>query len=320
MSFSRVSQQYSPIALKLTRSPKVQALTLSIGVCFALYRLNQWLSWRKANNGVTRKVWDAAKEIVVVTGGSSGIGAEIVELLEQSNIKTIILDVNPPPKKLGHRTAFYRIDLCDPEAIANIADRIRSEHGHPTVLVNNAGIANGDTITSVTLEKLHRVFDVNLFAPFLLVQQFLPEMVAADHGHVVNIASLASFVVQASSVDYAASKAGLLALHEGILQELKHVYKARAVRATIIHPTWVKTPLVEKELATGKLGAHVTAHDVASAVVRQVTSGYGGQLIVPSGMGWMSMLRGFPVWFQEDFRDTWSQGLLQAFREARANK
>jgi short-subunit dehydrogenase len=98
--------------------------------------------------------------------------------------------------------------------------------------VNNAGIGNGDTIIAVKPERLHRLFNVNLVAPFLLVQQFLPEMIAANHGHIVNIASLASFSTQASNVDYAASKAGVLAFHEGIQQELKHTYKARAVRAT----------------------------------------------------------------------------------------
>jgi hypothetical protein len=73
--------------------------------------------------------------------------------------------------------------------------------------------------------------------------------------------------------------------------------------------------MIEKLLATGKLGPHVTAHDVASAVVRQVTSGYGGQLVVPPGMGWTSMIRGFPTWVQEGIRDTVTQGLLQAIEE-----
>lgn len=168
---------------------------------------------------MTRNEWDAEKEIVVVTCGSSGIGANVVGLLEQRNIKTIILDTNAPLRELGTkymksvcilgwlyfantpeprsgcRTAFYEIDLCDAEAIATIADRIRSEHKYQTVLVNNAGTTNADMITSVTPKKLRRIFDVNLFAPFLLVRQFLPEMVAANHRHVVNMASIASFSV-----------------------------------------------------------------------------------------------------------------------------
>jgi hypothetical protein len=103
-SLAQLSQRYSPVALRLAKSPKVQAFTLSIGLFVALRRLNRWLSWRRANNGITRKVWDAPREIVVVTGGSSGIGAKIVELLEQRNIKVIILDVNAPPGKLGEKS------------------------------------------------------------------------------------------------------------------------------------------------------------------------------------------------------------------------
>jgi len=100
------------------------------------------------------------------------------------------------------------------------------------VLVNNAGFANSATILSVTPEKLMRLFSVNLAAPFLLTRQFLPEMVAKNRGHIVNVGSMASFSTQANNVDYGATKSGVLAFHEGLLQELKHVYKAPAVRAT----------------------------------------------------------------------------------------
>ncbi|KAF4334227.1 short-chain dehydrogenase reductase [Fusarium globosum] len=313
-SLSQLSQQYSPIALKLAKSRGVRMLTLGIGLFVALRRLNGWLSWRKANNGVTRKMWHAEKEIIVVTGGSSGIGETIVQLLEERNIKVIILDINAPARKLGHRTAFYEIDLSDSDAIATIAGQIRSQHGNPTVLVNNAGFANGESLISVTPEKLHRIFNVNLAAPFLLVREFLPDMVAANYGHIVNVSSLASFFTQALNVDYCATKAGVLALHEGILQELKYVHNAPAVRATVVHPKWVKTAMCEKLIGTGKLGAHVTAHDVASAVVSQVTSGYGGQLIVPPGMGWTSIVRGLPAWIQEIARDAVSQEYVGALQ------
>ena len=63
---------------------------------------------------------------------------------------------------------------------------------------------------------------------------------------------------------------------------------------------------------TGKLENFITAHDVASAVVRQITSGYGGQLIIPPGMGWLSMIRGFPTWLQESIRDKGSKEVLGA--------
>lgn len=77
-----------------------------------------------------------------------------------------------------------------------------------------------------------KVFEVNLFAPVYLVKQFLPAMVKRNHGHVVNVSSMAAFATQACNVPYACSKNGLLSFHEGIVQECRFVYNAPLVRAT----------------------------------------------------------------------------------------
>ncbi|KZL86022.1 short-chain dehydrogenase reductase family 16c member 6 [Colletotrichum incanum] len=310
--------QCVPAATNLTKSPKVQAAAATLCLMGLLPRMNEWLSNRRANNYVSDKSWDWSKEIIVVTGGSSGIGANIVEILECRNVRTIILDLNPPAAKTGSNVSFYQVDLSDASAISEVAKRIRAEHGDPSVLINNAGIGNAKPILKISETKLQKLFGVNLIAPFLLVQQFLPSMVARNHGHVVNIASMASFSTQACNVDYAASKVGLLAFHEGLKQELRHVYDAPAVRATVIHPTWVRTPMIRKLCETGKLrGPTVNATDVARAVVNQIFNGYGAQVCVPSSLGWMSMIRGLPVWLQESLRDTTTRSLLAAIEDSR---
>ncbi|WKT54471.1 Short-chain dehydrogenase/reductase SDR [Fusarium oxysporum f. sp. vasinfectum] len=300
-SLSRLTQQLPPFVLELSRSQKARSLVTVVGILALLHPLNRWLSWRRTNNNLTRGSWNPSRELVVVTGGSSGIGAKIVEMLELRGIKVIILDLNPPFGNIGlwhcSRTAFYQVDLSNADAITSVVDRIRSDHGHPTALVNNAGFAHGETILSVTPEKLQRLFNVNLVAPFLLTQQFLPDMISHNHGHIVNIASLASFMTQAANVDYGASKVGVLAFHEGLKQELNHIYKAPAVRATVIHPSWVKTPMAEKLLQTGKLGR------------------YGAQVVVPNTLAWTSIVRGLPVWIQETLRDSVTRSLLQALQE-----
>lgn len=79
---------------------------------------------------------------------------------------------------------------------------------------------------------VRKVFDVNIISHFLLLKEFLPAMVTQNHGHIVTLASMASFMVQASNVDYACTKAATLAFHEGLNQELKLLYKAPAVRTT----------------------------------------------------------------------------------------
>ncbi|KAF9773330.1 hypothetical protein IL306_008885 [Fusarium sp. DS 682] len=316
-SISRLSQHLPPFVINLSKSQRAQGVATVVGILALLSPLNRWLSWRSANHGVTLNRWNPATELVVVTGGSSGIGAKIVQMLEAENIKVIILDINPPSGKNGTRTPFYKVDLSDADAIATVAERIRSDHGHPTALVNNAGIAHGETILSVTPEKLQRLVSVNLEAPFLLTQQFLPDMLTHNHGHIVNIASLASFLTQAANVDYGATKVGLLAFHEGLKQELRHIYNAPGVRATVIHPTWVNTPMIEPILKAGTLGRYVETEDVAGAVVRQLTSGYAAQVPVPRSLGWTSMVRGLPVWMQERVRDSITVGFLQALK---ANK
>ncbi|GKT45911.1 dehydrogenase RED2 [Colletotrichum spaethianum] len=308
-ALTQLFHQYAPTATNLARSPKVQAAAATLCLLGLLPRVNEWFSLTRANNNVTDKAWDWSKEIIVVTGGSSGIGAKVVEMLDHRNVKTIILDLNPPAAKIGRNVSFYQIDLSDASAIAAVAERIRVEHGEPSVLINNAGIGNAEPILTVSEAKLQKLFGVNLIAPFLLVQQFLPSMVARNHGHVINIASLASFSTQARNVDYGSSKAGILAFHEGLKQELKHIYNAPAVRAT--------TPMVEKLSKTGKFKEPmVSASDVASAIVNQIFSGYGAQVCIPSSLGWVSMLRGFPVWLQEALRDRTTRGFLAAIEES----
>lgn len=86
------------------------------------------------------------------------------------------------------------------------------------------------TMLAESEEEIRQVFDVNLIANFLLIKEFLPAMIKRNHGHIVTIASLASFITGVQNVDYSCSKVGALALHEGLAQELRHAYNAKKVR------------------------------------------------------------------------------------------
>ena len=127
---------------------------------------------------------------------------------------------------------FYRLDLMTGDDIKSVAAQIRAEHGDPTVLISNAGIGNNKAILELSAEEVQRVFRINIIAHFDLLREFLPSMIKSNHGHVVTTASLASFATQATNVDYACTKAATLALHEGLAQELRHVYRADRVRTS----------------------------------------------------------------------------------------
>jgi short-subunit dehydrogenase len=137
---------------------------------------------------------------------------------------------------LTDRTApnqyYYQVDITSSEEIKKFAAQLRGEHGDPTVLINNAGVGNARPIVELPEAALRRVFDVNIISHFILLREFLPSIIRANHGHIVTLASMASFETRAQNVDYAAAKAGALSLHEGLGQELKHTYKAPSVRTT----------------------------------------------------------------------------------------
>lgn len=75
-----------------------------------------------------------------------------------------------------------------------MAKKIRAEVGYPTVLINNAGVARGKDIIDATEKDIRFTFDVNTLAHYWLVQEFLPDMIKANHGMVVTVASVASWI------------------------------------------------------------------------------------------------------------------------------
>ena len=127
---------------------------------------------------------------------------------------------------------FFKADVTSSSQIASVASEIRKAHGDPTVLINNAGVANPFTILDSSEEGFRKVFEVNTIAHFVMAREFLPTMIKKNHGHVVTIASMASFVVIPQSVDYACTKASALAFHEGLSVELRVRYNAPNVRTT----------------------------------------------------------------------------------------
>lgn len=182
---------------------------------------------------------------------------------------------------------------------------MRSELGSPSVLVNNAGIGNAQNILEATPESLHATFDINVISHWFTIQEFLPDMMKQRKGHIMSVASLASFVSPAGMVDYACSKAALLALHEGLIQELKHRYNYPEIKTSIVHPNWTKTRLIgplEADLRKSRAPI-MDASYVASSMVRQILEGRTGTLVLPEKISVVSSLRAMPIWLQELVRD-----------------
>ncbi|OBT97350.2 hypothetical protein VE01_04358 [Pseudogymnoascus verrucosus] len=196
-----------------------------------IYICGKALSRLILNNWTSDK-WDWRREVVLITGGCSGIGEQIARKFAERNIKVVVLDITPPKVAMPTLVHFYKCDITSPETIRSTARRISEDVGCPSILINNAGIGSAKPLLDETDEEIRRTFDVNNIAHFWVVREFLPHMIKQNHGHVVTVASMASFVTLASNVSYSCTKAAALSFHEGLAQELRHRYDARKVRTS----------------------------------------------------------------------------------------
>jgi all-trans-retinol dehydrogenase (NAD+) len=212
---------------------------------------------------------------------------------------------------------YFSCDITSPNAVKEAAGVIRGFLGSPTILINNAGIAYAHTILETSPNELRKIFDVNLISQFYTIQAFLPEMIKQKKGHIISIASMASFVTPPELVDYCTTKAGVLALHEGLNQELKHRYDAPEIKTTVVHPTYVNTKLVNPYIDSLKKSKAliIEPETVANAVVKQILSGKSGQICLPQWLGAATLARGFPWWLQEVVRDGTKGDIVAAVKE-----
>ncbi|UNI14790.1 hypothetical protein JDV02_001386 [Purpureocillium takamizusanense] len=265
-------------------------------------RVSAWLSDRARNNWTDdRYVW--SREIVLVTGGAAGIGGALVRFFEEKGIAVVVLDIQPMAFPTSNRVHHFQCDIRSPESVNAVANRIRAQIGHPTVIINNAGVARGKTLLDAEPSDVRFTFDVNTLAHYWITKAFLPNMVARNHGMVVTVSSFASWITIPNMIDYGASKAAALAFHEGLTAELTTRYKAPRVRTVSVHPGHTRTALFKGfRQGSGFLLPQLDPDSIAEAVVRQVLTGRSGNVILPEFGASLSALRAYPDWYQHRVR------------------
>ncbi|KAK6519382.1 hypothetical protein TWF281_003216 [Arthrobotrys megalospora] len=264
-----------------------------------LYKLNDYLNWGVRNNWLVDQSWVWSKEIALVTGGSGGIGGLVAQGLAEKGIKVVVLDVIDLTYDAPKNIYFYKCDITSTAKIAEVAEEIRTTVGHPTIIVNNAGVARGNTILDGTEKDVRFTFDVNILAHFWILKEFLPHITKNNHGHIVTVASVAGYQTAPQMVDYGATKAAAISLHEGLSLELKHRYNAKKVRTTLVTQGLTRTPLFT---GFGNKSPFMFPQQhpesVAEGIVDQILSGESEHLIFPKSYNILTGNRGRPAWFQ----------------------
>ncbi|RMZ80664.1 hypothetical protein DV738_g2677, partial [Chaetothyriales sp. CBS 135597] len=285
----------------LARLPSQRSTLIYLGLA-VFARVQKACSRAAINNWVSPKPPDLAQEIFVVTGGTTGIGRSCVDLIlsRSPKARVAIIDIVQPETSLGEAVRFYKCDLSDREQTELVAKQIKEELGDPTVLINNAGLSRGKYMSEIDWQNITATLGVNLIAPFLLIRAFLPAMIARNHGHIVNIASLSAYAPPAGLADYAASKAGMLAMTESLRLELRHVHKATSVRVSAFVLSFVKTPLFKGETNQPNfLSPLLDVDTVGEEIFGAIEQGASVVRYMPAISGIVASIWAYPRWFQD---------------------
>ncbi|RDI81447.1 hypothetical protein Vi05172_g8649 [Venturia inaequalis] len=265
-------------------------------------RVKNFLDEGVSNNWVS-DTYNWNKEIVVVTGGSDGIGMKAVMLLAERGIKVVVLDIQAPKYTAPPNVHYFHCDLANPNAIRATCAEVKTAVGNPTILINNAGFARGKSILETTDNDLRLTFQINSMCHYQLARAFLPDMVAKNHGMVITVASLAAYVTAPHLVDYAASKAAALAFHEGLQAEIATVFGALRVRSVVVCQGYTKTALFEGfNQGDGFVEYPLDPETVAEAIVKAVLKGRSDHVCLPRGNSFVSGFAGWPVFLQGRIR------------------
>lgn len=197
-------------------------------------------------------------KVIVVTGGSSGIGEAIVnEFLSQQAIVYNVDLKNKPSASIGYH--FVQTNVANLEAVKHAIATVLSEQGRIDVLVNNAGINLPRLLVDIRGEKpeyeinlkdLELMFSINLKGPILFAQEVVRQFAVQKSGTIINIASEAGQEGSEGQSVYAATKAALIGLTRSWAKELgKYNIRVMAIAPGIMEETGLRTPQYEKALA-----------------------------------------------------------------------
>jgi 3-hydroxybutyrate dehydrogenase len=190
-----------------------------------------------------------AGRVALVTGGASGIGRAIARELDSRGARVAVVDLDAAAAGSVaadlERGLSLGCDVSDPAACDAAVSAVREALGPIDILVNDAGLQHIAPIESFPIDRWRYLIDVMLVAPFVLTRAVLPDMYTGGWGRIINLGSIHSLVASPNKSAYTAAKHGLLGLTRATALE----GGPHGVTANAICPAYVRTPLVERQMA-----------------------------------------------------------------------
>lgn len=189
-------------------------------------------------------------QVAIVTGSGRGIGLAIAKKLASAGATTIITDITQESADsganeitgLGLKSFSTVCNVTDPESIEKMTSIVMEKYNRIDILVNNAGITKDTLFMRMKLEEWNAVIETNLTSVFKVTQSVIKNMSKANYGRVVNIASVIGLHGNFGQANYAASKAGVIALTKTLAKE----YASKNITCNAIAPGFIDTSMTQK--------------------------------------------------------------------------
>ena len=211
-------------------------------------------SLRRAQMGKQQRPFE--DQLLVITGGGSGIGRETALAFARDGAEVVVSDVNLTSAKetaaliaeAGGTAHAYQLNVADELAVIAHADEVQAAHGVPDILINNAGVGQAGSFFATPSEDFKRVLDINLYGVVNGCRAFGPKM--ADRGlggHIVNLSSMAAYTPQQGFTAYSTSKSAVFMFSDCLRAELA----SKGIGVSTICPGIVATNIVSTSVVSG---------------------------------------------------------------------
>ena len=189
------------------------------------------------------------KKVVLITGASRGIGAELAKRFAENGY-SVVIDYNESEKKAfevleeitskGGEAVAVKADMRVPSEVENLFNTAIKTFGHIDVLINNAAVALGKLLIDTTLEDFENVFNTNIRGYFLMTKQAIPHFLARGGGKIINISSVWGQTGGALETVYSASKGAIIAFTKAVAKE----YALSNITVNTISPGVIDTDMI----------------------------------------------------------------------------
>lgn len=210
---------------------------------------------------------NVTNKVVVITGASKGLGAELARMYAKLKAKVVINYNNSykDAKMLYDEITVYnnnililKADLTKKDEVIHLYNETISTFGTIDVLINNAGTCSDNLIPMMTEKQWRDVLDINLTGLFLCCRFFSKEMIKRKNGKIINIASLKGQLGSEGQVNYSASKAGVIGFTKALAKELG-MY---GISVNAVCPGYIKTDLNSKSNNKNKIAHSMSTHPI----------------------------------------------------------